>query len=100
MNYEASDTAILKEAGRRIRDIRIRQGLRQEDLAVKSGIGLSSVSKIEKGEPVSIALLLPVLRTLNLLDGLDLLIPESGISPIQMRKLRGKTRQRVRIPDK
>lgn len=100
MLYEACDTAILKEMGKRIREIRIQKGLRQEDLAHKCGISLSSVTKIEKGQPVSTNLVLPVLRSLHLLEGLDLLIPQVGISPVQLRKMNGKKPQRVRILSK
>ena len=94
---DLSDPAIIKQLGDRIKELRIRRGMRQEDLADKSGISLSTITKIEKGLPVSILLFISVLRTLGLLENLDLLIPEIGISPIQMRKLKGKEKIRVRL---
>ena len=36
-----------------------------------------------------------VLRELNQLDALDHFIPEPGISPMQLARIKGKTRQRA-----
>lgn len=73
-------------------------GLKQSDVAMESGVGLTTIGKIESGQPVSVALLISVLRTLGLLENLDLLVPETKISPMQMLKLQGRKVQRVRTP--
>jgi len=54
------------------------------------------VAKIEKGLPVSISVLVPVLRMLKIVDNLEMLLPEIGVSPIEVLKLKGKRPQRVK----
>ncbi len=96
---ELSDVAILKTLGNRIREYRISMGMKQAELARQSGVGLTTIGKIEKGQSVSLALLITVLRTLGLLENLDLIVPETKISPIQMLQLQGKKVQRVRTSE-
>lgn len=93
---ELSDTAIMKNLGSRIKAYRIELGIKQNELADESGVGLSTIGKIENGQPVSFALIISVLRTLGLLENLELLVPQNKISPLQMLKLQGKQAQRVR----
>lgn len=93
---EFSDTAILKNLGARIKAYRIARGMKQQELAEESGIGLNTVVKIEGGQSVSFALFISVLRTLGLLENLDCLIPEQKPSPLQLMKMQGKRIQRVR----
>ena len=93
---ELSDPAILKRIGMQIRDYRIRMELTQNELAEKSGVSPGSVVRLEQGCPVSTLLFVSVLRTLGLLENLQVLLPELGISPIQMRKLQGKKKIRIR----
>ena len=93
---ELSDPAILKRIGIQIRDYRIRMELTQNELAEKSGVSPGSVVRLEQGCPVSTLLFVSVLRTLGLLENLQVLLPELGISPIQMRKLQGKKKIRIR----
>lgn len=93
---ELSDPAILKRIGMQIKDYRIRMELTQNELAEKSGVSPGSVVRLEQGCPVSTLLFVSVLRTLGLLENLQVLLPELGISPIQMRKLQGKKKIRIR----
>lgn len=96
---EISDTAIIKKLGQRIKAQRIRQELMQEEVAEQSGISLSTMRRIEAGQPVSIQLFISVLRTLKMLENFELLIPETKISPLQLQKLQGRKVQRVRRRD-
>ena len=93
---ELSDPAILKRLGERIKQHRIQMGLQQKELAEKSCVSLSTITKIEHGNPVSISLFISVLRTLCLLNNLDTLVPEVTMGPIQMKKLQMKKVHRVR----
>ena len=93
---EMSDPAILERIGQRIREIRIRQSMTQKELAKLSGVSLFTLINIEKGKSVSLVLFISVLRTLGLLENLELLVPETKISPIMLRQLQGKKRYRVR----
>ena len=91
-----SNSAIVQEMGKRLKEYRLKKKYTQQELAEQAGISIFSVAQIERGSPVSISILLPVLRVLRLLENLELLLPEIGLSPVELLKLRGKTPQRVR----
>ena len=91
-----SNTAIVLEIGKRMKEYRLKKKLSQHELANRAGVSLFTVAQIEKGKPVSIGMLLPVMRVLRLLENLELLLPEIGPSPIEMMKLKGKMPQRIR----
>ena len=93
---ELSDTAIIEKLGKRIKAQRIRQEMKQEELGAASAVAVSTIRRIENGQSVSLQLLISVLRTLGLLENLELLIPETKIGPLQLQKLQGRTIQRVR----
>ena len=76
--------------------MRIRQHITQEELATASGVSPLTVANIEKGKSVSLLLFISVLRSLGLLENLEQLVPEIRVSPIELKKLQGKKRYRVR----
>ena len=85
---EMSNPAVLMRIGQRIKETRIRQHITQEELATASGVSPLTVANIEKGKSVSLLLFISVLRSLGLLENL--------VSPIELKKLQGKKRYRVR----
>ena len=93
---EMSNPAVLVKIGQRIEETRIRQHITQEELATASGVSPLTVANIEKGKSVSLLLFISVLRSLGLLENLEQLVPEIRISPIELKKLQGKKRYRVR----
>lgn len=93
---ELSDTAILEKLGARMKACRISGGLKQQELAGESGVGVSTIAKIESGQSVAFSLLISVMRTLGLLENLDLLVPEQKPSPMELLKTQGKKVKRVR----
>ena len=93
---EMSNPAVLVKIGQRIKETRIRQHITQEELATASGVSPLTVANIEKGKSVSLLLFISVLRSLGLLENLEQLVPEIRISPIELKKLQGKKRYRVR----
>lgn len=93
-----SNTAIIEELGKRIKEYRLKKRFTQQELANRAGISLFTVAHIEKGNPVSLSMLIPVLRVLRLLDNLEFLMPEIKISPVELLKLKGKMPKRIRMP--
>ena len=91
-----SDAAIIEELGRRIKESRLRKRYTQQEVAYRAGVSLFSIAKVERGESVSVSILISVLRALRLLDNLEALLPEIGMSPVEILKLKGKTPQRIR----
>lgn len=91
-----SNTAIVQEIGKRLKGYRLRKKYTQQDLATQAGVSVFSIAQIERGKSVSLSVLLPVLRALKLLDNLELMLPKTGVSPVELLKLQGKTPQRIR----
>jgi transcriptional regulator with XRE-family HTH domain len=91
-----SNKVITEEIGKRTRAYRMRKRLTQQQLAERAGVSLFSVAQIENGKSVSLSIFLSILRELRLLDNLEMLLPEIGISPIEMLQLKNKTPQRIR----
>ena len=92
---QLSDGAILKEIGERLKRERLNQNVSQAELAREAGIVRKTITNLETGEGCSMTTLLAVLRALGRLENLDAFLPDPGISPIQLAKLKGKQRQRA-----
>lgn len=93
--YGLSDRAILKEIGRRLKRKRLEQNLTQQSLAKTAGLNRTTISEAENGVSFSIQTLIQILRALRALDQLDAFLPDPGLSPLQLAKLKGKERQRA-----
>ena len=90
-----NDAAILAEIGRRVARLRIERGFTQADLADQAGIGKRTLERLEAGESIQLTNFLQVLRVLQLLDGLESLLPEPGPRPMELLKHHGKQRKRA-----
>ncbi len=96
---ETTDDRILIELGERLARLRLDRNLKQAELAGQAGVSTRTVLRLESGAVATqLSGFIRVCRTLNLLDRLDLLIPEPAPSPIAQLKLRGKTRRRASGP--
>ncbi|MCJ7565992.1 MAG: helix-turn-helix domain-containing protein [Anaerolineales bacterium] len=90
-----SDKAIIKEIGRRVKRRRLEGNFTQQEIADMAGISRPTVSDLERGKPFGILTLIQILRALNALDSVDAFLPDPGISPLQLAKMRGAERQRA-----
>ncbi len=96
MNFNTlSDQAIEQEVGRRLKDLRLRKNMQQQELADKACLHRNAISNIENGKGTRLATLVAVLRELDSLDSLDAFIPEIAISPLQAVKMKGLKRKRA-----
>ena len=96
MNFEAmSEKAVLAELGRRVQAQRLNLNLAQTDMARKVGISRRALQRLESGQVCTLTLFLRVLRALDKTGALESLLPEPGISPLQLAKLKGRERQRA-----
>ncbi len=96
MDNHWTDAAALAEVGGRIAALRLRRQWRQADLAFEAGVSKRTVERIEAGTSVQTALFLRVLRALELLDGLELLVPAAGPTPMELLRLQTNRRKRGR----
>ena len=92
---EMGDDAVLEELGRRLGQRRIALRLTQAKLAVEAGVSKRTIERIEAGAATQTINLIRILRVLDLLPGLGRLIPETGPSPMDLLKLKGKVRKRA-----
>lgn len=90
-----SDTTITQHIGSFVRHQRIEQNRTQTALAQAAGISRSTLSLLERGETVTIATLIQVLRVLDQLQVMDVFTVERNISPLLMLKSQKAQRKRV-----
>ena len=90
-----SDETILSEIGQRLARRRLDLQLTQADIAKQAGVSKRSVERLESGATVKMSIFIRILRVLNLLPGLDNILPQEASSPMDLLKLKGKTRQRA-----
>jgi transcriptional regulator with XRE-family HTH domain len=91
-----SDKALAEQIGRFVKEKRIAQNKTQDALAHAAGISRSTLSLLEKGEPVTLATLLQVLRVLDQLQVLEAFFVQPVISPMKLAKMKLKIRKRAR----
>jgi len=92
--YALSDAAIEQELGHRIKGLRLRKNITQNELAKATTLSLNTIKALESGRG-KLSTLIAVLRELGALNDLDSFIPPISISPMQMAKRQGKSRQRA-----
>ena len=90
-----TDEAVLAEVGRRIARSRLERNLSQRHLAAEAGIGENTLKRLEAGRGATLVNTIRVLRVLDLIDGLELVVPEPVPSPIELLKLEGRRRRRA-----
>jgi transcriptional regulator with XRE-family HTH domain len=93
--YGMSDKAIIRDIGKRLKQIRLNKNITQQKLSKKSGVHRTTISKIETGQQISLLTLIQVLRGLGELQRLENIIPEEIVSPMQLARLQGKKRKRA-----
>lgn len=98
-----SDSAVLRELGRRLTRRRLNLQMTQEMLSREAGVSKRTVERLEDGAAVQTSTLFRIYRALGLLGELDRLIPDHEERPMEILKMKGKTRKRAssaRKPDR
>jgi transcriptional regulator with XRE-family HTH domain len=90
-----ADEAILAELGERIARSRLDLSVTQADVAEQAGVSKRTVERIESGASAQMSSFIRILRVLDLLPGLEQMIPEDGPSPMALLRHKGKKRQRA-----
>jgi len=93
-----TDDEVLAELGGRLRRYRLQGNIRQAELARIAGISLRTLGNIERGKDVQLGTVIRILRALGRLDSLDAFLPEAGVSPMELLRSHGRSRQRAGGP--
>lgn len=92
---QLSDETILAEVGARIAHHRLSLHLTQAELAEQAGLGKRTLERVEAGASTQMVSLVRIFRALELLSSLDIAIPEAQAGPMELLRLKGKTRRRA-----
>jgi transcriptional regulator with XRE-family HTH domain len=90
-----TDETVLRELGARIERTRLERDLTQAQVADAASVGLNTLRRLEAGQGATLTNLIRVLRALDLIDGLDQVVPEPVASPIQQLRIAGARRRRA-----
>jgi transcriptional regulator with XRE-family HTH domain len=91
-----SDRAVLGELGSRLAAVRLGQNLTQARLAEQAGVSKRTIERLETGTAgTQLSGFLRVCRALDLLEGLESLVPEPMPSPLAALARRGRARRRA-----
>ena len=90
-----SDKALSVHIGLFIKHHRMEQNKTQEVLAKAAGISRSTLSLLERGETVTLATLIQVLRVLDKLYVMDVFSVQQEISPLMLAKMEKNKRKRA-----
>ncbi len=91
-----SDHALAVHIGAFVRHHRLEQNRTQDALAHAAGISRSTLSLLERGQTVTLATLIQVLRVLDQLQVMDSFVVEQRVSPLALAKMQKEKRQRAR----
>ncbi len=94
----SNEKAILSEIGNRIQQYRVSLNITQAEFAKKCGISLKTIARIENGDDLKLSNLIKILNELNIVENLNVLIPEPQPDYKAMFEEKA-TRKRAR-PDK
>ncbi len=86
----------LKVIGDRVRYHRIQAEHTQIELAEMAAVSVDTLASLEKGKSISTENFCRILKVLGLEEGLISSLPKKVISPLDLQKLQGKERKRVR----
>lgn len=90
-----TDEAIVDEMGRRLKKERLNRNLTRSEIATKAGISIKTIQNVEDGKGTTVTSLVRLMRALGLVARFDALVPEPGLSPIELLKLQGRERKRA-----
>ncbi len=95
-----SDKSLAAHIGIFVKHQRMEQNKTQDVLASAAGISRSTLSLLERGEAVTLATLVQVLRVLDQLHVMDVFTVQQVTSPMALAKMEKSKRQRAGGKDK
>ncbi len=65
------------------------------EIAAKAGVSIKTIQNVENGKGSTVTSLVRLMRALGIAARFDSLVPEPGLSPIELLKLQGRERKRA-----
>lgn len=95
-----SNPEILALIGERLRQWRVRKNLTQKELIRSAGLSRGAIQKLESGTNVDLKTIVAVIRTLDLIDNLNLFLPEPAPTIESLKEIKNTTTLRKRVRKK
>lgn len=93
--YNLSDADVFLELARRIKKRRLNLNITQEELSNRAGVHVQTIKNFESGKTTTLLTFIQILRGFGDLNAFDSFLPDPGVSPIELLKLKGKERERA-----
>lgn len=92
-----TDGQLLEDLGVRIQNHRLLANISQDDLALKSGVSVSTIKKAESGGGCSVLNLIRLMRALGRVKDLEFILPEMPLKPTDMLKMERSIKKNKRL---
>ena len=94
--YILTDIELCNRIGVKMKTVRLKQNMSQDELADKSGVSISTIKRMEEGKVKTLESLIRILRTLGKLDIFIPLVEEEQLSPNEYYELTNKANKHKR----
>ena len=91
----ASSDAVINALFERIEEIRLSRNISQAALAKEAGVSRSTITRLAKGQGISVDSFVRVMQALGLADHLAALLPNPNVRPVERIRLDGAERRRA-----
>jgi transcriptional regulator with XRE-family HTH domain len=91
----ATSSQIMTEIGGRLEQARLSKNLSQQDVADRSGLSISTVKRLERGDSPTLDSFIRAMGALGLDSHLGALVPDQTVRPVERVKLKGHERRRA-----
>jgi len=92
----ASSIQIEKAVCQRLEKVRLSRNITQKQLAEEAGVSRRTIGRMEKGEGVSLNTFIRVMSALDIVQNLEILLPDPSLQPVKLINKTQKQRYRAR----
>lgn len=90
-----SSEAIMEVLFDRLEEIRLSRNISQANLAAEAGVSRSTITRLARGENISVDSFVRIMQALGLTDNLAALLPNPKIRPVERIRMDGAERIRA-----
>lgn len=91
----APSDAVITALFERIEKIRLSRNISQAALAKEAGVSRSTMTRLARGQSISVDSFVRIMQALGLADHLAALLPNPGVRPVERIRLDGNERRRA-----